>query len=146
MLYGPDLRMSYQIKFKDRENNVKEQTRYERIPKYPELMRLAISRTIKFHSNNVPDFFTLRINLRTAFKYTRYCCICGTNHSKSNPIQSHHVRQIKKGVNTRFVTEVMRVLNKKQLVCCKVCHNRIHNGTYNGISLSSFFDPVLAKL
>jgi group II intron reverse transcriptase/maturase len=144
-LYGPDLKMSYTTVFKNKQDQVQEKTSFVRIPKYGELMRLAISRTVKFDLNP-PDFFSLRVNLLTAFKYTRYCGICGAHHSPSNPIQAHHVRQIKKGINTRFVNEVMRVLNKKQLVCCKVCHNRIHNGTYNGLNLSSFFDPVLAKL
>ena len=145
MLYGPDLKMSYTTAFKNKQDQVEEKTSFVRIPKYGELMRLSMSRTMNPYPKS-PDFLSLKVNLRTAFKYTRYCCICGSNHSKSNPIQSHHVRQIKKGINTRFVNEVMRVLNKKQLVCCKVCHNRIHNGTYNGLSLSSFFDPVLAKL
>jgi hypothetical protein len=40
----------------------------------------------------------------------------------------------------------MQPLNRKQIVCCKTCHNRIHNGTYNGLRLSDFFDPELARL
>lgn len=146
MLYGSDLKVRYTVSFKDTKGQFRKRESLARIPNYSEMMRTAIRRMGKFDDKNSPDPVSLRVNLRTAFKLTKYCCICGAEQSRSNPIQAHHVRQIRKGVNTRFVNSVMRALNKKQLICCKVCHNRIHNGTYNGLSISSFFDPELAKL
>jgi hypothetical protein len=42
-------------------------------------------------------FSTNNINLRTAFKLQNWCCICGSPNSKTNPVQAHHLKHIKKG-------------------------------------------------
>ena len=78
-----------------------------------------------------PDFLTVKVNLRTAYKFTKYCCICGCNPTSANPIQSHHVKAVRKsGTEITGFTNVMKILNKKQIVICKRCHINIHNGTY----------------
>lgn len=91
------------------------------------------------------DFLTIKINLRTAYKFTKYCCICGATPTPGNPIESHHVKAIKKPETeiTGF-TEIMIILNKKQIIICRTCHKKIHKGQYHGIKLSEFYDPLLA--
>ena len=49
----------------------------------------------------------------------------------------HHVRHIRKfdqGAPKGF-TRVMAALNRKQVPVCKACHERIHRGEYDGLSL-----------
>jgi hypothetical protein len=85
--------------------------------------------------------------LRTSYKFTKYCCICGTSPSKKNPIEAHHVNAItKSGTEITGFTEIMKTLNKKQITICKHCHQSIHKGNYNGIKLSEFYDPILAEI
>lgn len=108
-------------------------------------MRIAGLRMYRSEEKD-KDFLNIKVNLKTSYKFTKYCAICGASPSPGNPIQSHHVRHVRKGKNTDFVRNTMRVLNKRQLVCCKTCHNRIHNGTYNGLKLADFFDPDLARI
>jgi hypothetical protein len=35
----------------------------------------------------------------------------------------------------------MSKLNRKQIPVCKPCHNKIHNGTYNDISIRKITKP-----
>lgn len=75
------------------------------------------------------DFLNIQVNLRTAYKFTKYCCICGASPTHGNPIESHHVKAIKKaGHEITGFTEIMKTLNNKQIVCCKQCHQKIHSG------------------
>lgn len=97
------------------------------------------------HKQNT-DFLTIRINLRTAYKFTKYCCICGSSPSSGNPIEAHHVKSIRKiGQTNEGFQKIMRQLNSKQIVCCKHCHQNIHAGKYNQMKLSEFYDPILAE-
>jgi hypothetical protein len=61
----------------------------------------------------------LRVNLRSAYKLSTICCICGTtttprvsskrggSGTKSNRIQSHHVRHIHKGRVNNFSENIL---------------------------------------
>lgn len=92
------------------------------------------------------DFMTIKVNLRTAYKFTKYCCICGCSSTPGNPIESHHVRSVRKiGQTNEGFQKIMRQLNSRQIVCCKKCHQNIHNGKYNQMKLSEFYDPILAE-
>jgi predicted HNH restriction endonuclease len=39
----------------------------------------------------------------------------------------------------------MAEINRKQIPVCRDCHNKIHAGKYDGIKLSEFALPKLAK-
>ena len=145
MLYGPKITVPYQVEVKDKKGQTKSETHYASLPRYTELMRIAGLRMYRSEEKD-KDFLNIKVNLKTSYKFIKYCAICGASPSPGNPIQSHHVRHVRKGKNTDFVRNTMRALNKKQLVCCKTCHNRIHNGTYNGLKLADFFDPDLARI
>jgi len=147
MLYGTDLKISINEirESRDEKKSPKEIKRMVSFPSYQDAITTAAKRTMLKQPPD-PNFMAIKINLRSAFKLTRYCCICGQYSSKNNPVQSHHVRHIHKGANTQFTKEVMRRKNSRQIIVCKTCHVRIHNGTYNGLRLSEFYNPELALL
>jgi group II intron reverse transcriptase/maturase len=85
------------------------------------------------------------INLRTAYKFKKYCCICGRTGTENNPLQAHHIRHIRKGKVIGF-SEILKSLNRKQIIVCRSCHVKIHNGQYDGIALSELYDQSIAEL
>ena len=67
------------------------------------------------------------------------CAICGN----SEKVEMHHVRHIRKqGENVRVFTRYLAAINRKQIPVCHGCHRDIHNGMYDGLSLSA----ILAEL
>lgn len=54
----------------------------------------------------------------------------------------HHVKHIRKS-NTKLkgFHELMSKLNRKQIPVCLDCHNKIHKGLYNGLSLKDLKRP-----
>lgn len=79
--------------------------------------------------------------LRVRSKLGACCCICGA----AERLQMHHVRHIRKmGQKVTGFAKVMVTLNRKQIPVCKPCHDKVHRGVYDGLSLGSFHDPNLA--
>src|SRR6266702_677418 len=82
-----------------------------------------------------PDIDLVRMNarLRTRSKLGLPCVVCGDPYR----VQMHHVRHIRKFEDgaPRGFTRVMAALNRKQVPVCKACHERIHRGEYDGLSL-----------
>jgi len=76
----------------------------------------------------------------------KYCPLCGSNPTRSNPLESHHLSSIRKGKEIGFTKNILRVINMRQIVCYRRCHLNIHNGKYDGKSLSEFYDPALIEL
>jgi nicotine oxidoreductase len=84
----------------------------------------------------------INVNLRTRSKLDSPCVICG----EINGVAMHHVRHIRKmGEKVKGFHRVMAAINRKQIPVCDECHQRIHNGTYDGISLGNFTHPALAR-
>jgi retron-type reverse transcriptase len=80
-----------------------------------------------------------KMNWRTTFKLQEFCSICGATEN----LESHHIRKIKGPTidkNDTFTQTIMKNLNRKQLVVCQNCHNKIHNGQYSGLSLNEIYD------
>jgi predicted HNH restriction endonuclease len=78
--------------------------------------------------------------MHTRSKLGKPCCICGS----SNQVEMHHVRHIRKMGQKKpdGFTRIMRTLNRKQIPTCKSCHDKIHRGHYDGISLADLaYDP-----
>jgi len=112
-----------------------------------QLRREGQAKTIAFYSNlnwtvnkgafiEHPDVDLVRMQgrLRTRSKLGMACCICNEEHH----VEMHHVRHVRKMANkhVRGFTQLMAVLNRKQIPVCRECHRRIHNGSYNGLKLS----------
>jgi group II intron reverse transcriptase/maturase len=67
------------------------------------------------------------------------CAICGS----SRKVEMHHVRHIRKrGQHIQGFTLYMAAINRKQVPVCKKCHGEIHNGKYDGKSLSEIWDEL----
>jgi predicted HNH restriction endonuclease len=52
----------------------------------------------------------------------------------------HHVRHLRKLSQKREpvgFNQVLRMLNRKQIPVCESCHQKIHQGHYDGLRLSS---------
>lgn len=66
------------------------------------------------------------------------CCICGAPSS-----EMHHIRHVKDS-KQGFLTHIMGLINRKQIPVCIECHDSIHSGRYDGISLREFVYPDVA--
>lgn len=109
------------------------------------VQRITLREVLLNPYKTMDPFTTTNINLRTSFKLQRWCCICGEPNSKSNPIEAHHLKHIKKGKISGF-SEVMKALNRRTIPVCHQCHLNIHKGKYDGLALREFFDPIIAEL
>lgn len=76
----------------------------------------------------------------TKSKLFSSCCICGESVT-----EMHHIRHVR-GYRSSTFGHIMGVINRKQIPVCKTCHVNIHTGRYDGIALSDFANPYLAKL
>jgi group II intron reverse transcriptase/maturase len=74
------------------------------------------------------------ITLRTRSKLGMPCCICNS----VTQVEMHHVRHIRKtgGKKPVGVNAILQLMNRKQIPVCKTCHQKIHRGDYDGMSLS----------
>jgi len=79
------------------------------------------------------DLVAMNVRLRTRSKLGLPCVVCGN----PNKVQMHHVRHIRKmdDREPKGFTRVMAALNRKQVPVCKACHERIHRGEYDNLSL-----------
>jgi len=79
------------------------------------------------------DLVAMNVRLRTRSKLGLPCMVCGS----PNKVQMHHVRHIRKmdDKEPKGFTRVMAALNRKQVPVCKACHERIHRGEYDSLSL-----------
>jgi hypothetical protein len=69
------------------------------------------------------------------------CAICGND----SQVEMHHVRHIRKrGQHVQGFTLYLAAINRKQIPVCKQCHRDIHNGKYDGQSLSSILERIEA--
>jgi len=92
--------------------------------------------------NMLPGY---KINLRSAYQHIKFCVICRANNELNNPIESHHVKHIKKGFISGF-NEILKAINRKTIPCCRNCHKKIHEGKYNDFNLKKIMDIALATV
>lgn len=86
------------------------------------------------------DFLTLnKVNFRTRFKSETMCAVCN-----SPSYALHHIKPLKhrggRFVGHKGFDKVVAALGRKQIPVCKVCHNNIHTGKYDGLSLDDLYD------
>lgn len=129
------IKKSKNIKFKDL--TLKEMFRIQDTP-IEQRPDIPTEKQIEFE-----DIWTkYKINWRTSFKIEKFCNICGSTEN----LETHHIKHIKANKKDKFTSTIMRQLNRKQLVVCKICHNKIHNGTYNGLPLKQLYDQRLSQI
>ena len=78
---------------------------------------------------------------RTRTKLGEGCLICG----RMEGVEMHHVRHIRKrGEPVKGFTRYLAAINRKQVPVCKGCHQEIHQGKYDGVSLSVLLEQLPA--
>ena len=78
---------------------------------------------------------------RTQTRLLDNCVICGSPEQ----VEMHHVRHIRKrGEKVQGFTLYMAATNRKQIPVCRKCHREIHNGKYDGASLSAIMEQLQA--
>ena len=90
------------------------------------------------------DLFQWSISMRSRSKLGMPCCICNS----SEQVEMHHVRHIRKtgGKKPVGVNAILRLMNRKQIPVCTTCHQKIHHGDYDGMSLSDLaYNPYEAE-
>jgi group II intron reverse transcriptase/maturase len=76
---------------------------------------------------------------RTQTRLLDDCAICGSR----DHVEMHHVRHIRKrGQKVQGFTLYLAAINRKQVPVCQKCHREIHNGKYDGASLSSLLERI----
>ena len=93
--------------------------------------KLNRNRSMKINSYlNFDPFAVKYYDVRSNHVWDENCTICG----KSENVEIHHVKHIKKGKIEGF-TQIMKQLNRKQIPVCRNCHMKIHLGEYDGVAL-----------
>jgi hypothetical protein len=98
------------------------------------------NRTAFLINTEVNDLVGMWMRKRTRSKLDKPCAICGL----PDGVEMHHLRHVRKDKPRGFAA-VMAEINRKQIPVCRDCHNKIHAGKYDGIKLSEFALPKLAK-
>ena len=116
-------------------NDVKKVIRKTKFHLVNNLKREPNSFMINSISTNMGGKIDYHQKLRTRSKLDSPCCICGATEN----IEMHHVRHVRKiGEKLKGFTKIMAIINRKQIPVCRECHNKIHAGKYDGISLKDF--------
>lgn len=86
---------------------------------------------------DISPFSVLNWQLRSQVNFWDHCRVCG---AKEN-IEMHHVKHIRKaGESIVGFTKIMSKLNRKQIPVCQRCHDKIHRGEYDGMSLKDLYN------
>jgi nicotine oxidoreductase len=84
------------------------------------------------------DLIRSEMHMRSRSSIAKPCCVCGDTLDNVQ-IEMHHVRHIRKLSDKRQATgfnRILRMLNRKQIPVCKICHEKIHRGEYDSLKLS----------
>lgn len=94
---------------------------------------LSINRLFKLDNYLNFDPFKIKYySVRSHHVWDEPCIICGTNEK----VEMHHVNHIRRGKKVGF-TGLQSQLNRKQIPVCVNCHDKIHSGKYDGLSLKN---------
>jgi hypothetical protein len=118
---------------------------YKVLYNYKDFMfRMKFAKETQHPPSLYVDFLCLhKVNFRTAFKLNSDCCICRSRYK----LQNHHIKPLKNGPN-RYPTyngfdKIVAALGRKQITVCGFCHEKIHKGLYDGLSLNQIYDARL---
>jgi group II intron reverse transcriptase/maturase len=72
---------------------------------------------------------------RTKTLFEGKCSVCNSDNSEQ--LEVHHLKHLKNSNTNKsdYMTNLMIRMNRKQILLCKSCHNKIHQGKYFGPGL-----------
>ena len=82
----------------------------------------------KFLVNPPNPLEVIYCGLRSKSLLHKECIIC----SSTTRVEMHHV----KSLGGKGFTATMKAMNRKQIPVCRVCHDKIHSGLYDGLKLN----------
>lgn len=89
----------------------------------------SLSRIEKFSNSIIPSGFdTFKYSLRTQNVFNKPCKICGTKRN----VEMHHRRPLEAHKTDNTLKGIQINLSRKQIPLCVSCHQRVHNGRYDG--------------
>nr|YP_009485446.1 cox1I1a maturase [Halamphora coffeaeformis]AVR57510.1 cox1I1a maturase [Halamphora coffeaeformis] len=89
----------------------------------------TLPRIEKFSNSVLPSGFeTFKHSLRTQSVFDKPCKICGTKRN----VEMHHRRPLKAHKTDNTIKGIKINLSRKQIPLCASCHQRVHNGLYDG--------------
>ena len=91
------------------------------------LKRLELFRVKKKNNIGLP-YYIFDYALRTRNTQILECTICGTTSN----IEMHHRRPLKSSVTDNTLKGVIKNLTWKQIPLCRICHQKVHAGSYSG--------------
>jgi group II intron reverse transcriptase/maturase len=101
------------------------------------LTQVRKPKTLPENMDSIPTW-TPRL---TRTRLQDHCVICNSR----DHVEMHHVRHIRKrGEKVRGFTLYLAAINRKQVPVCRKCHRDIHNGKYDGASLTSLLEQIQA--
>ena len=89
----------------------------------------SLPRIEKFSNNALPSGFeTFKYSLRTRSVFDKPCKICSTKRN----VEMHHRRPLKAHKTDNTLKGIQINQSRKQIPLCASCHQRVHNGLYDG--------------
>jgi len=83
----------------------------------------------KFSNKTLPSGSeTFKYSLRTQSVFDKACKICGTKRN----VEMHHRRPLKAHKTDNTLKGIQINQSRKQIPLCASCHQRVHNGLYDG--------------
>lgn len=88
-----------------------------------------LPRIEKFSNSIISSSFeTFKYSLRTRSVFDKPCKICGTKRN----VEMHHRRPLKAHKTDNTLKGIQINQSRKQIPLCFLCHQRVHNGLYDG--------------
>jgi hypothetical protein len=114
------------IKYKDA-NGREKKVRFWKPPQW-QMLKSASPRMLDMDQLNALTFKMTHSRLGSP------CTVCGS----SEKVEMHHLRALRKGNKdiTKGFNRILSAINRKQVPLCQKCHNEVHAGRYDGLSLS----------
>lgn len=98
---------------------------------------LPTPKNFKGKTNFVDNLKVVEWSLRTVSFFNYVCASCGA----SDNLQVHHVKHIRTiDVKLSGFDKQLAAINRKQVTLCTSCHNKVHTGKYDGMSLKYMKD------
>lgn len=124
--FGYNLIVKQEVK-----GQVKEVARFEDGMLSPSSKSFKLSGMKDYDPLSVIDLAVTAIP-RTRKLFEGQCSVCGSN----NKLEVHHIKHLNKGAKGHdYLTSLQIRMNRKQILLCQECHNKVHQGRHIGSGL-----------